>query len=85
MATTKAYRQNCRSAVRCDLLDHRFASRHISGVFDLALSVPAVLSAESRPVYEVTNLLARVPKTMTGIIVALFHTCMIQIYYDRLI
>jgi len=62
--------------VRCDLLNHRFASRHVSGVFNLALSIPAVLSAESHPVYEATNLHARLPKTPTGAIVALFHTCM---------
>jgi len=40
----------------------------LAGVFNLALSIPAVLSAESQTIFESTTTHARVPKTLMGML-----------------
>jgi len=56
-------------AVRCYAdLTLPFFSCRLTVVFNLALSVPAVLSAESQTIFESTTTHARVPKTLMGML-----------------
>jgi len=64
------------------VLCRRFLSRSTIE-FNLALSAPAVLSAESQPIFEMTTSHTRVPKMPIGVVVAFFHTFTMLILYEQ--